>query len=345
MSPVYNYNYGEVKYLKSKGLNLMTNEVSINWNKNQSTERPIFEMFDDSEFESLQQEALALYGEACYVQESYEAYILEAAENEKQVNGILKSTINLVKNLIGRFIRAITRFMANHQCKKAVEFFGGKTMINYNVRRYIEESWPLPKTNPGYKLLYAAVRITIIQRHVEFYETMSNMNKSNIKSSKAKLEKLNVGINDTTDFSIMNENNLNERNSALRFLDHTFSQSGSHSINSPNNKTLKDIIKTLEKFNTSWTPYDAEGKSSPIVKMITNDIKAFAQFQSELLDAYKYFMSSKFIDLTNERITREIENNDKLIRQIKEDDIKINKIKAENEEKQKEINERIRGML
>lgn len=323
----------------------MTNEVSINWNKNQSTERPIFEMFDDSEFESIQQEAMALYGEACYVQESYEEYILEAAENEKQVNGILKSTINLVKNLIGRFIRAITRFMANHQCKKAVEFFGGKTMINYNVRRYIEESWPLPKTNPGYKLLYAAVRITIIQHHVEFYETMSNMNKSNIESSKAKLKKLNVGTNDTTDFSIMNENNLNERNSALRFLDHTFSQSGSHSINSPNNKTLKDIIKTLEKFNTSWTPYDAEGKSSPIVKMITNDIKAFAQFQSELLEAYKYFMSSKFIDETNERITREIENNDKLIRQIKEDDIKINKIKAENEEKEKEINERIRGML
>ena len=320
----------------------MTNEISINWNKNQSTERPIFEMFDDSEFESLQQEALALYGEACYVQESYEAYILEAAENEKQVNGILKSTINLVKNLIGRFIRAITRFMANHQCKKAVEFFGGKTMINYNVRRYIEESWPLPKTDPGYKLFHAAVRIRVLQRHIDCYEAVLNMNESNVESTKAKLEKLDLGVADTMNFSIVDENN---RNAVLRLLDDIFSQSGLNSINSPNNKTLKDIIKTLEKFNTSWTPYDAEGKSSPIVKMITNDIKAFAQFQSELLEAYKYFMSSKFIDETNERITREIENNDKLIRQIKEDDIKINKIKAENEEKQKEINERIRGML
>lgn len=323
----------------------MTNEVSINWNKNQSMERPIFEMFDDSEFESIQQEAMALYGEACYVQESYEEYILEAAENEKQTNGVLKSTVNLIKNLIGRFIRAITRFMANHQCKKAVEFFSRKTMMNYNVRSYIEDSWPLPKTDPGYKLLYAAVRITIIQRHVEFYEAIMNIDKTNIDSFKAKFEKYNLGTNDATDFSIINENNLNERKHALRFLDNTFSQSGSHSISSSNNKTLKDIIKTLEKFNTSWTPYDAEGKDSVVVKMITNDIKAFAQFQSELLEAYKYFTSSKFIDVTNERISRDIENNEKMIRQIKADDIKINKIKAENREKEKEINERINRLI
>jgi hypothetical protein len=77
----------------------MTNEVSINWNKNQSTERPIFEMFDDSEFESIQQEAMALYGEACYVQESYEEYILEAAENEKHTNGVLKRPLIWSKTL------------------------------------------------------------------------------------------------------------------------------------------------------------------------------------------------------------------------------------------------------
>ena len=320
----------------------MRNEVSINWNKNQSTERPIFEMFDDSEFESIQQEAMALYGEACYVQESYEEYILEAAKNNNDTNGVLKSTVNLIKNLIGRFIRAITRFMANHQCKKAVEFFSRGTMMNYNVRSYIEESWPLAKTDPGYKLLHAAVRIRIIQRHVEFYEAIMNTDKTNINSFKAKFEKYNLGTNDATDFSIVDENN---RNAVLRFLDNTFSQSGSHSISSPNNKTLKDIIKTLEKFNTSWTPYDAEGKDSVVVKMITNDIKAFAQFQSELLEAYKYFTSSKFIDATNDRISRNLENNLEAAHKIKEDDIKINKIKAENREKQKEINERIRGMM
>lgn len=320
----------------------MTNEVSINWNKNQSTERPIFEMFDDSEFESIQQEAMALYGEACYVQESYEEYILEAAENEKHTNGVLKSTVNLVKNLIGRFIRAITRFMANHQCKKAVEFFSRGTMMNYNVRSYIEESWPLPKTDPGYKLFRAAVRIRLIQRHVDFYEAVLNINESNIESTKAKIEKMHLGANDATEFSIVDEDN---RSAVLRLLDNIFSQSGLNSISSPNNKTLKDIIKTLEKFNTSWTPYDAQGKDSVVVKMVTNDIKAFAQFQSELLDAYKYFMSSKFIDLTNDRISRDLENNLKLNHQRKEDDIKINKIKAENEEKQKEINERIRRLI
>ena len=140
----------------------------------------------------------------------------------------------------------------------------------------------------------------------------------------------------------MDEDN---RSAVLRLLDNIFSQSGLNSISSPNNKTLKDIIKTLEKFNTSWTPYDAQGKDSVVVKMVTNDIKAFAQFQSELLDAYKYFMSSKFIDLTNDRISRDLENNLKLNHQRKEDDIKINKIKAENEEKQKEINERIRRLI
>lgn len=79
--------------------------------------------------------------------------------------------------------------------------------------------------------------------------------------------------------------------------------------------------------------------------MITNDIKAFAQFQSELLEAYKYFMSSKFIDLTNDRISRDLENNLEMNHQRKEDDIKINKIKAENREKQKEINDRIRRLI
>ena len=281
----------------------MTNEASINWNKNQSTERPIFEMFDDSEFESIQQEAMALYGEACYVQESYEAYILEAAENEKQVNGILKSTINLVKNLIGRFIRAITRFMANHQCKKAVKFFSDKTMMHATVRSYIEDSWPLPKTDPGYKLFHAAVRIRLIQRHVDFYEAVLNINESNFEITKAKLEKMQLYANDATEFSIVDENN---RNAVLRLLDDVFSQSGLNSISSSDNKTLKDIIKTLEKFNTFWTPYDAEGKESSVVKMITNDIKAFAQFQSELLEAYKYFMSSKFIDATYEKIKKSV---------------------------------------
>ena len=303
MSPVYNYNCGEVKYLKPKGLNLMTNEVSINWNKNQSTERPIFEMFDDSEFESIQQEAMALYGEACYVQESYEEYILEAAENEKKTNGVLKSTVNLIKNLVGRFIRAITRFMANHQCKKAVEFFSDKTMMHSTVRSYIEDSWPLPKTDPGYKLFHAAVRIRLIQRHVDFYEAVLNINESNFEITKAKIEKMHLYANAATEFSITDENN---RNAVLRLLDDVFSQSGLNSISSSDNKTLKDIIKTLEKFNTFWTPYDAEGKESSVVKMITNDIKAFAQFQSELLEAYKYFMSSKFIDATYEKIKKSV---------------------------------------
>ena len=281
----------------------MTNEVSINWNKNQSTEKPIFEMFDDSEFESIQQEAMALYGEACYVQESYEEYILEAAENEKQTNGVLKSTVNLIKNLVGRFIRAITRFMTNHQCKKAVKFFSDKTMMHATVRSYIEDSWPLPKTDPGYKLFHAAVRIRLIQRHVDFYEAVLNINESNFEITKAKLEKMQLYANDATEFSIVDENN---RNAVLRLLDDVFSQSGLNSISSSDNKTLKDIIKTLEKFNTFWTPYDAEGKESSVVKMITNDIKAFAQFQSELLEAYKYFVSSKFIDATYEKIKKSV---------------------------------------
>ena len=35
-----------------------------------------------------------------------------------------------------------------------------------------------------------------------------------------------------------------------------------------------------------------DSKDSKIVEMITTDIKAFTQFQSELLEAYKFFKSN-----------------------------------------------------
>ena len=281
----------------------MTNEVSINWNKNQSAERPIFEMFDDSEFESIQQEAMALYGEACYVQESYEEYILEAAENEKHTNGVLKSTVNLVKNLIGRFIRAITRFMANHQCKKAVEFFNDAKNRSM-AKDYIKANWKLEKTDPGYAFIQAVLVMKALLKHVSSYEKIFKANNKDELITSLGNDPFG-GINDTTHFAITDVT----PQKIGAFIDSCFSGNGIYG----SDKTLNDIIHQLEKFNTSWTPYDAKGKDSPVVKMITNDIKAFATFQSRLLTAYKFFSTVK-----NDSVLKGLHENNKKLSDLKD---------------------------
>lgn len=254
----------------------MTNEISINWNKNQSTERPIFEMFDDSEFESIQQEAMALYGEACYVQESYEEYILEASENNEP--NVAQSVVRLIKNLIGRFVRAIGRFLANHACKKAVAYFGESENRKY-VKMYTRNKWPIKKGDPGYTLMAAVFRMNLIMRHIVFYKSIMETNDP--KELEKKLKNFNLLTSDTGHFTITDvtpEGYFNYLDKM--FVGDTINGSG---------MTLKDVIKTLEKFNTDWTPFDS--KDSKMVKMITTDIKSFAQFQSELLEAYKFFKS------------------------------------------------------
>lgn len=255
----------------------MTNEISINWNNNQSTERPIFEMFDDSEFESIQQEAMALYGEACYVQESYEEYILEAAKSDEPSTA--QSVGRLIKNLIDRFIRAIGRFLTNQACKKAVAYFG-ESKNRKDVKAYTEYKWPIKKCDPEYTLAAAVFRMNLIMRHIVFYKSIMETNDP--KELEKKLKNFNLITSDTGHFTITDVT----PNEYFKYLDKMFIDG---TVNG-SGMTLKDVIKTLEKFNTYWSPFDS--KDSKMVEMITTDIKSFAQFQSELLEAYKFFKSN-----------------------------------------------------
>lgn len=279
----------------------MTNEISINWNKNQSAEEPIFEMFDDSEFESIQQDAMALYGEACYVQESYEEYILEATDEP----GIATNVVRLVKNLIGRFIRAIGRFMSNLTCKKAVAFFNDPARRT-EVKSYMKTAWPLKKGDPGYTLLVAVLRMKLILKHVDAYEfIMKTPSDESEEHIRAKLGEMNLGVADTGHFVITGVT----REKAIRIIDKMFGRDGIDN----SGKTLKDIIHMLEGFNTFWSPYDKDGKNSVVVKMVTTDIKAFAQFQSELLEAYRFFST-----VEKDSVLKGLHENNKKLSDIKD---------------------------
>lgn len=280
----------------------MTNEIPINWNKNQSTERPIFEAFDEAELEDLQYEAMALYGEACYIEDSIQDYIMEAASETKgNEPGVLTSVGRLIKNLVGRFIRAITRFMTNQSCKKAVKFFND-VKNRKTVFDYIRANWPLEKTDPAYALIQATLAMKVLLKHVTAYEKIFKA-----KNKDELIESLGKnpfgGINDTTSFAVLNVT----PKAISAEIDKMFGENGIYG----SNKTLNNIIHQLETFNTRWTPYDSN--DSPVVKMITNDIKAFATFQSRLLTAYKFFST-----VEKDSILKGLHENNKKLSDIKD---------------------------
>lgn len=282
----------------------MTNEISINWNKNQSIERPIFEAFDESEFEDLQYEAMALYGEACCIEDSIQDYIMETASEAKSDEPeirVLPSVGRLIKNLVGRFIRAITRFMANQQCKKAVKFFND-TKNRSTVKDYIKANWKLEKTDPGYAFIQAVLSMKVLLKHVMAYEKI--MKAKTPAELEASWGDTSFGnISDTVHFAITD---VTPQNIGV-YIDKMFGGNGIYG----SNKTLNDIIHQLEKFNTHWTPYDS--KDSPIVKLITNDIKAFATFQSRLLTAYKFFST-----VEKDSVLKGLHENNKKLSDIKD---------------------------
>lgn len=280
----------------------MTNEISINWNKNQRTERPIFEAFDEAALEDLQYEAMALYGEACYIEDSIQDYIMEAASETKgNEPGVLTSVGRLIKNLVGRFIRAITRFMTNHQCKKAVEFFNDAKNRSM-VKDYIKANWKLEKTDPGYAFMQAVVVMKVLLKHVSSYEKIFKAkNKDELIASLG--DNPFGGINDTTYFAVTDVT----PQKIGTFIDKMFGGNGIYG----SDKTLNDIIHQLETFNTRWTPYDS--KDSPVVKMITSDIKAFATFQSRLLTAYKFFST-----VEKDSVLKGLHENNKKLSDIKD---------------------------
>lgn len=278
--------------------------------------KPIFEAFDESELEELNHEAMALYGEACYVQESYEEYILEAKDGGP---GILTSTARLIKNLIGRFVRAITRFMSNQTCKKAIKFFNDSN-TRTKIKANIKMAWPLKKgEDPAYALMVAAFRMKLLLKHVEVYEFIMKTDSDDAELIRAKLGDMNLGVADTAHFKITGVT----PEGCNRIIDKMF---GSEGLDG-GNKTLKDVIKTLEKFNSFWSPFDEDGKNSVVVKMVTTDIKAFAQFQKELLESYKFFKSLTDKDL--EMMNGVNKNSDK-VNEV------INDTKSEKKETAKE---------
>lgn len=244
-----------MKYLKSKGLNLMTNEVSINWNKNQSTERPIFEMFDDSEFESIQQEAMALYGEACYVQESYEEYILEAAENEKTKEPMLRKIGLTIKALIERFIRAIERFMKNQACNTAIKYFSNKKNMLYILGF-------MPADDEGKKKLLKSVQT--------FYNLLEITKR--FESNKTK---------DLTVADVFNVKFSQQKlTSAFTGDDAFFTY-----------KNMKHIIHVMEKEKVRYTAAINTVDQESILNIYTTIIKKFAELQSDFIAAYKHIKS------------------------------------------------------
>lgn len=300
----------------------MSNEIGINWKKGGvSQTQPLFEIPNDSEMDELFSESMALFGEACYVQEAYDEYILEAKDGGP---GILTSTARLIKNLIGRFVRAITRFMSNQTCKKAIKFFNDSN-TRTKIKANIKMAWPLKKgEDPAYALMVAAFRMKLLLKHVEVYEFIMRTDCDDAELINAKLGDMDLGVADTGHFKITGVT----PEGCNRIIDKMF---GSEGLDG-GNKTLKDVIKTLEKFNSFWSPFDEEGKNSVVVKMVTTDIKAFAQFQKELLESYKFFKSLTDKDL--EMMNGVNKNSDK-VNEV------INDTKSDKKETTKESNKDI----
>lgn len=235
----------------------MTNEVSINWNKNQSTESPIFEMFDDSEFESIQQEAMALYGEACYIQESYEEYILEAAENEKTKEPVLRKIGLVIKSLIERFIRAIERFMANQACKKAIDFFSNHMNLVFVTT--------MSDSNEKKSKLRECTAI--------FYRILDITNK--LESGKMK---------DMTVGDIFNS--LESMKQAT--LAKAFGKDGFFTYHN-----MKRMIHVMEREKVRYTAAIETVDQEQIIQIYTTMIKQFAKLQTDFIECYKYFSDMK----------------------------------------------------
>lgn len=310
----------------------MTNEIGINWKGSISEKAPLFQIPNESELDELFSESMALYGEACYVQEAYEEYITEAKDGGP---GALTNTVRLIKNLIGRFVRAITRFMANKTCQKAIYYLGGYIIGKVSIRDYIKENWPLKESDPGYTLLVAVFRMKLILKHVDVYEFLMKTNCNDPDKIRKKIEDIGLGVVDTGHFKIT-EVTLS---GALKVYDQMFPRD--KGING-SNKTLTDIIRTLEKFNTFWSPYDEEGKDSPVVKMITTDIKAFAQFQKEIIESYRFFSSEAFLD---DRIKKNMIKIDNLIEKRDNARKELQELEKINKEKQEKINELVDKLI
>jgi hypothetical protein len=212
-------------------------------------------MFDDSEFESIQQEAMALYGEACYVQESYEEYILEAAENDKTKEPMMRKIGLTIKALIERFIRAIERFMRNQACKSAISYFSNKKNMLYILQF-------MPADDEGKKKLLKSVQtcynILDVTKRFESNK-MKDLTVADVFNMKFHQQKLT---------------------SAFTGDDAFFTY-----------KNMKLIIHVMEREKVRYTAAMETVDQESILNIYTTMIKKFAELQSDFISAYKHIKS------------------------------------------------------
>lgn len=234
----------------------MTNEIGINWKGSISEKAPLFQIPNESELNELFSESMALYGEACYVQEAYEEYITEASSDDSEKEPKLRKLGLMIKSLIDRFIRALKRFMTNQTCKKAIKFFSDKFNLTYVLTQNKDEE--------HFKELTSSV--ATFSRLLE----ITNRFESN------KLKDLTVG------------DIFNNLPSMQKSLTKAFGEDGFFTCDN-----MKHIIYVMEREKVRYTASIETVDQERIIDIYTAIIKKFATLQTDFIDAYKYFSDMK----------------------------------------------------
>ena len=76
--------------------------------------------------------------------------------------------------------------------------------------------------------------------------------------------------------------------------------------------------------------------------MITTDIKAFAQFQKEIIESYRFFSSEAFLD---DRIKKNMIKIDNLIEKRDNARKELQELEKINKEKQEKVNELVDKLM
>lgn len=260
----------------------MTNEISINWNKNQSSVEPIFEAFDESELEELNHEAMALYGEACYIEDSIRDYVMEAADdsfddisNTKHKSNELKPMYKriaiVIKRLITNFINTVTRFIRSKTNKKAFDYFSkGFLSLTLKVSKY-NNATPEFREHASNLCVLLTMFGELYMHSIQYRKLLKNLKLR--KDFTLEFERSDIEVAKKPEYFA----------TAVRKYGPYWSFANMREILNTLKEIEKGVLPAIESFanNPNYEQFRDE---------IINDSKNFAKFQVGFNKEYKYFL-------------------------------------------------------